>query len=223
MSLMTGFVIVVMEQLGLLWTKINPHPFGIYGATQVGKTTLHHQLRTRGDVPIIKDRTVGRERPLRKTIKIDGDSHTIKTADVGGESLYWGEWLQDMKSRKVEYIIFMIDDRHLAKHIDIEQQLCWKFLVDAIISPYWDMINKRHKKHRKDYPTAIGIWANKFDKWGKEYAFDGEPNNHPIFEPFNMGIQQLNEIGIPCHKYVMSAKSDPEMVYRGVMTMIKDY
>ena len=146
MSLMTGFVIVVMEQLGLLWTKLNPHPFGIYGATQVGKTTLHHQLRTRGDVPEIKKRTVGRSKATRKTIKIDGDSHTIKTADVGGESLYWGEWLQDMKNRKVEYIIFMIDDRHLAKHIDIEQQLCWKFLVDTIVSPYWDMINKRQKK-----------------------------------------------------------------------------
>ena len=112
MSLMTGFVIVVMEQLGLLWTKLNPHPFGIYGATQVGKTTLHHQLRTRGDVPEIKKRTVGRSKATRKTIKIDGDSHTIRTADVGGESLYWGEWLQDMKNRKVEYIIFMIDDRH---------------------------------------------------------------------------------------------------------------
>ena len=222
MSLMTGFVIVVMEQLGLLWTKINPHPFGIYGATQVGKTTLHHQLRTRGDVPIIKDRTVGRERALRKTIKIDGDSHTIKTADVGGESLYWGEWLQDMKSRKVEYIIFMIDDRHLAKHIDIEQQLCWKFLVDAIISPYWDMINKRHKKHRKDYPTAIGIWANKFDLWKDKYPYD-DIQKHPIFATFEDGLQTLNDKGIPTHKYIVSAKSDSEMVYRGITTMIEDY
>ena len=32
-----------------------------------------------------------------------------------------------------------------------------------------------------------------------------------------------NEIGIPCFKYVVSAKSDPEMVYRGVMTMCEDY
>ena len=44
MSVMTGFVILVIEQIGILWKKINPHPFGIYGATQVGKTTLHHQL-----------------------------------------------------------------------------------------------------------------------------------------------------------------------------------
>ena len=51
MSVMTGFIILVIEQVGILWKKINPHAFGIYGATQVGKTTLHHQLRTRGEVP----------------------------------------------------------------------------------------------------------------------------------------------------------------------------
>ena len=222
MSLMTGFVILCIEKAGKLWKQINPHPFGVYGATQVGKTTLHHQLRTRGDVPEIKKRTVGREKALRKTIKIDGDSHTIRTADVGGESLYWGEWLLDMKTRKVEYIIFMIDDRHLYKHIDIEQQLCWKFLVDAICSPHWDMINKRHKKHRKDYPKGVGIWANKFDIWKDRYTYENI-NSHPIFAAFEDGLQKLNDKGIPTHKYLVSAKSDSEMVYRGITTMIEDY
>jgi hypothetical protein len=222
MSVMAGFVIVVIEKIGLLWKKINPHAFGIYGATQVGKTTLHHQLRTRGDVPIIKKRTVGRHRPLRKTIKIDGDTHTIKTADVGGENLYWGDWIQDMKARQVRYIIFMIDDRHLAKHIDIEQQLCWKFLVDSICSPYWDMIHKKHKKKRHDYPIALGIWANKFDLWQDTYPYK-DIQDHPIFETFSDGMRRLNDKGIPTHKYIVSAKSDSEMVYRGITTMIEDY
>ena len=221
MSVMTGFVILVVEQIGILWKKINPHAFGIYGATQVGKTTLHHQLRTRGEVPQIKERTIGRERASRKTIKIDGDIHTIKTSDVGGESLYWGEWLQDMKNRHVKYIIFMIDDRHLAKHIDIEQQLCWKFLVDSIVSPYWDMINKRQKKKRKDYPIAVGIWANKFDLWKDTYPYD-DIMKHPIFDIFQDGIQRLNDKGIPTYRYIVSAKSDSEMVYRGITTMIED-
>ena len=222
MSVMTGFVILVVEQIGILWIKINPHAFGIYGATQVGKTTLHHQLRTRGEVPQIKERTIGRERASRKTIKIDGDIHTIRTSDVGGESLYWGEWLQDMKNRHVKYIIFMIDDRHLAKHIDIEQQLCWKFLVDSIVSPYWDMINKRQKKKRKDYPIAVGIWANKFDLWKDTYPYD-DIMKHPIFDIFQDGIQRLNDKGIPTYRYIVSAKSDSEMVYRGITTMIEDY
>ena len=222
MSVMTGFIILVIEQVGILWKKINPHAFGIYGATQVGKTTLHHQLRTRGDVPEIKQRTVGRERALRKTIKIDGDIHTIKTSDIGGESLYWGEWLQDMKSRKVKYIIFMIDDRHLAKHIDIEQQLCWKFLVDCIVSSYWDIVNKKNKKKSSEYPIAVGVWANKFDLWKDKYPYD-DIMNHPIFDTFQDGMQRLNDKGIPCYKYIVSAKSDSEMVYRGITTMIEDY
>ena len=103
MSIMTGFVILMAEQIGLLWKKYHALPFGVYGATQVGKTTLHHQLRTRGEVPKITERTVGRGKATRKTIKIDGDQHTIRTADVGGETLYWGEWLTDMKTRKVKY------------------------------------------------------------------------------------------------------------------------
>ena len=146
MSLMTGFVIIMVEKLGRFWRRVHAIPFGVYGATRVGKTTLHHQMRTRGEVPDIKERTVGRDRATRKSIKIDGDMHTIKSADVGGETLYWGEWLKDMRTRKVKYIIFMIDDRHMDKHYDIEQQLCWTFLVDTICSPYWDMINKKQKQ-----------------------------------------------------------------------------
>ena len=71
MSVMTGFVIIMAEQIGLMWKRIHAVPFGIYGATKVGKTTLNHQLRTRGEVPKIVERTVGRGRATRKTIKID--------------------------------------------------------------------------------------------------------------------------------------------------------
>tara|TARA_R100000781_G_scaffold80927_1_gene49926 strand:- start:240 stop:899 length:660 start_codon:yes stop_codon:yes gene_type:complete len=219
---MTGFVILMAEQIGLLWKKYHALPFGVYGATQVGKTTLHHQLRTRGEVPKIVERTVGRGKATRKTIKIDGDQHTIRTADVGGETLYWGEWLTDMKTRKVKYILFLIDDRHMAKHFDIEQQLCWTFLVDTICSPYWDVINRRGKKKEGDYPLAVGLWANKYDLWKDKYAFD-EIQNHPIFESFKAGMQKLNDKGIPCFKYLVSAKTDSEMVYKGINRMIEDY
>jgi len=222
MSIMTGFVILMAEQIGLLWKKYHALPFGVYGATQVGKTTLHHQLRTRGEVPKIVERTVGRGKATRKTIKIDGDQHTIRTADVGGETLYWGEWLTDMKTRKVKYILFLIDDRHMAKHFDIEQQLCWTFLVDTICSPYWDVINRRGKKKEGDYPLAVGLWANKYDLWKDKYAFD-EIQNHPIFESFKAGMQKLNDKGIPCFKYLVSAKTDSEMVYKGINRMIEDY
>lgn len=222
MSLMTGFVIIMIEKAGRFWRKVNPHSFGVYGASQVGKTTLHHQLMTRGDVPTIQDRTVGLDRAKRKTIKIDGDVHTIKSADVGGESTYWGEWLRDMRKRKVKYVVFMIDHRHLEKHIDIEQQLGWTFLVDTICSPYWDAINKKGRKKAHDYPIALGVWANKYDLWKDTYQYD-DIQNHPIFESFKDGMNKLNDRGIPTYKYIVSAKSDPEMVYRGIVTMIEDY
>ena len=219
---MTGFVIIMMEKAGAFWRRVHAIPFGVYGASQVGKTTLHHHMRTRGEVPDITERTGGRGRATRKSIKIDGDMHTIKTADVGGETLYWGEWLKDMRTRKVKYIIFMIDDRHMDKHYDIEQQLCWTFLVDTICSPYWDAINKKRRKKSHDYPIAVGLWANKFDLWKDKYPYD-DIQNHPIFEAFKDGMSKLNDRGIPCFKYIVSAKSDSEMVYRGIATMVDDY
>lgn len=220
MSLMTGFAILVGEAIIGFYKKIHAINFGVYGATMVGKTTLGHQLRTRGEVAQIKERTVGVHRATRKRIKFEGEVHTLRSADIGGESIYWKEWVKDMKNRKVKYIIFMIDHRHLENPANLDHQLAWKFLVDAICLSRWP--NGRKKKD-EDYPLAISIWANKYDLWGEKYKHNGDINKHPIFDPFNYGMQKLNERGIPTFKYIVSAKSQPEMVYRGVTTMIKDY
>ena len=82
---------------------------------------------------------------------------------------------------------------------------------------------KSKKKKDKDFPIAVGIWANKFDLWKDKYEHNGAIDKHPIFEPFKLGMQRLQDRGIPCFKYIVSAKSDPEMVYRGIMTMVKEY
>ena len=100
MSLMTGFAILVGEAIIGFWKKVHAINFGVYGSTMVGKTTLSQQLRTRGEVPQITHRTVGRHRASRKTVKIDGDSHTVKSADIGGEAIYWKEWEKDMKEER---------------------------------------------------------------------------------------------------------------------------
>ena len=55
MSLMAGFAVVLADVALGVYHKINTIPFGIYGATTVGKTTLHNQLRTRGEVAEIKN------------------------------------------------------------------------------------------------------------------------------------------------------------------------
>tara|TARA_R100000406_G_scaffold84763_1_gene67891 strand:- start:1856 stop:2524 length:669 start_codon:yes stop_codon:yes gene_type:complete len=222
MSLMTGFAILVGEAIIGFYKKVHAINFGVYGATMVGKTTLSHQLRTRGEVPQIQERTVGRHRASRKNIKIDGNSHTVRSADIGGEAIYWKEWEKDMQNRRVKYVIFMIDHRHLDSNSNLDHQLAWKFLVDTIISSTW---SNGKKKRDSDYPMAVGIWANKHDIWGKKYPLEKDQpmDKHEIFEPFKYGMRKLNDKGIPCFKYIVSAKSEPEMVYRGITTMIKDY
>tara|TARA_R100000231_G_scaffold113726_2_gene84503 strand:- start:1272 stop:1925 length:654 start_codon:yes stop_codon:yes gene_type:complete len=217
---MTGFAILVGEAVIGFWKKVHAINFGVYGATMVGKTTLSNQLRTRGEVPQITERTVGRHRASRKSIKIDGESHTIRSADIGGEAIYWKEWEKDMKNRRPKYVIFMIDHRHLDNQSNLDHQVAWKFLVDTIISPRW---SDGKKKRDSDYPLAIAIWANKYDLWGEKYNSDKPIEKHEIFEPFAYGMRKLNDKGIPCFKYIVSAKSDSEMVYKGITTMIKDY
>ena len=222
MSVMTGFAILLGEAVVGFYRKVHAINFGVYGSTMVGKTTLSQQLKTRGEVAQVNNRTVGRHRASRKSIKIDGDSHTIRSADIGGEAIYWKEWVKDMQLRKVKYIVFMIDHRHLDSPSNLDHQLAWKFIVDTVVSSTWPS-NK--KKRDSDYPIAIAIWANKYDIWGEKYPLvEGQPiDKHEIFEPFKYGMRQLNEKGIPCFKYIVSAKSDPEMVYKGITTMIKDY
>lgn len=217
---MTGFAILVTEAVVGFYKKVHAINFGIYGATMVGKTTLSYQLRTRGEVPQINDRTVGTHRPTRKNIKLDGDSHTIRSADIGGEAIYWKEWEKDMRKRKPKYIIFMIDHRHLDNTSNLDHQVAWKFLVDVIISKTW---SDGRKKKESDYPLAVGIWANKYDIWGEKHKSENPIDKHEIFEPFGYGMRKLNDKGIPCYKYIVSAKSDSEMVYKGIITMIKDY
>ena len=158
MSLMTGFAILVGEAIIGFYKKVHAINFGVYGSTMVGKTTLSQQLRTRGEVPQINKRTVGRHRASRKNVKIDGDSHTIRSADIGGEAVYWKEWAKDMQTRRVKYIIFMIDHRHLDNNSNLDHQLAWKFLVDTIVAETWPT---GKKKKEADYPMAVGRWGNK--------------------------------------------------------------
>ena len=221
MSVMAGFAILFSEAVFSFYKRVHAINFGVYGATMVGKTTLSHQLRTRGEVPTISRRTVGTERASRKVVKFDGDSHTLRSADIGGEAIYWKEWAKDMKSRKVKYVIFMIDHRHLDSSANLDHQSAWKFLIDTIVSNTWPS-GKRKKE--SEYPIAVSIWANKYDIWNDKYPNGNKAiDKHPIFEPFKYGMSQLNDKGIPCFKYIVSAKSDPEMVYKGITTLIKDY
>ena len=95
--------------------------------------------------------------------------NTLRTSDIGGEAIYWKEWAKDMRIRKVKYVIFMIDHRHLDKGGNLDHQVAWKFLVDTITSDRWP---NGKKKKEADYPMAVSIWANKYDIWGDKYKSD---------------------------------------------------
>ena len=223
MSVYVHFGIWIVDAVLGIRNRLHAIQFGVYGATEVGKTTLHNQLRTRGNVGEIKKRTVGRHRATRKVVKIDGDVRTLKTADCAGEVQYWHEWAEDIRKRKVRYIIFMIDNRHLKNPANMQNQLAWQYLTDLITDDYWRKGNRRKRKKHTEFPIAVGLWANKYELWKENPSYDGPIEEHPIFAPFVYGLEKLHKKGIPTHKYIMSAKSDSEMVYRGVMTMIKDY
>ena len=71
MSVMAGFAILLVEGINKVYQRLHSIPFGVYGASKAGKTTLHHQLRTRGEVPTIVERTVGTHKATRKYVKLD--------------------------------------------------------------------------------------------------------------------------------------------------------
>ena len=49
MSVVAGFTVVLLEGIFAIYKKVHAINFGIYGVSKVGKTTLHHQIRTRGE------------------------------------------------------------------------------------------------------------------------------------------------------------------------------
>ena len=79
---MAGFAILLVEGMNKIYQRLHSISFGVYGASRAGKTTLHHQLRTRGEVPDIKHRTDGLQRASRKYVKLDGDAHTTTMLDI---------------------------------------------------------------------------------------------------------------------------------------------
>jgi len=145
-SVFAGFAVLVAEVGLSIYNRVHAYSFGIYGAGEVGKTTLQRQLQTRGEVPNIRKRTDGLQRPTRKVVKIDGSLKTVKSADVGGQAQYWIQWVQDMRNRKVEYIIFLIDNRHNEEKFNMDNQLAWRFLVDTILDTHWRNGKKAKKK-----------------------------------------------------------------------------
>ena len=87
MSLLAGFAVFFAEIGMALYNRLHAYPFGIYGAERVGKTTLQRQLRTRGEIANITQRTDGLQTSSRKVIKIDGDLPTSDCIESNMQAL----------------------------------------------------------------------------------------------------------------------------------------
>jgi hypothetical protein len=211
-----------------LYDKWRTHRFGIYGAWGVGKTTLDGFLSTPGEQPAPEDshatqhpydNQVGRyvaPPPTRKRVKYQQSmkllNRTIQSTDLGGQPAYYNLWLRDMVGRDVEIVFFLIDHRHTVDRTAVEQQLAFKFIVDALVDRKWTFRKwKMRRKAKKYRPRLVALIGNKADLWlyndptWKERWKDDQVDEHPIFDPFRADLARLQRAGIPNIKRCISA------------------
>ncbi len=213
-----------------LWDTWRTHRFGIYGIWGTGKTTLSRQLSTSGELedfgtgqdtstehPFNPD--TGRYMPppatrkrvaMKNTQTLKVQSKTLISTDLGGQMKYFDLWLEDMVSRDVECIIWVIDHRHLIDQNDQTQQVSFKRFVDTLLTGDYAFSEKSLQKKAKKYkPLVVGLVANKADLWlddmWEKHWKTARMNEHPIFQPFVQDLARLQAHQIPTLKRPISA------------------
>jgi hypothetical protein len=213
-----------------LWETWKSHRFGIYGTFATGKTTLSRQLSTSGELEYIDpekydtstqhpyDEASGKfilPGTTRKRIALANQTtlkthrRTILSADLGGHPRYFDLWLEDMVSRNVEIVIWLIDHRHLVDSTDTSQQDMFSRFAQVIINNDYSFADRKLQSKAKKYkPQVVGLFANKLDVWGEDWDVHwGTPrmNRHAIFEPFVPTLALLQTNMIPTIKRSISA------------------
>ena len=208
-----------------LWDSWRSHKFGIYGIWGTGKTTLNNYLATPGeleedDAAFSTSHKYDKEKgkyilPIanRKRVLLHRGhrvlKRTITSTDLGGHIQYFNLWLRDMVSRKVEIVIWLIDNRHLEYPQNDDQQTIFSDFVDAIINKDFTFGDRKLQRKGKKYrPKMVALIANKSDLWAKETAVEQSNRrigNHEIFDPFRQDLLRLQRAGIPTVKRSISA------------------
>tara|TARA_B100001564_G_C20662897_1_gene682412 strand:- start:2530 stop:3300 length:771 start_codon:yes stop_codon:yes gene_type:complete len=214
-----------------LWASWRKNRVGIYGFWGTGKTTLNRQISTTGELEVVEhDETETSTyhaynqkrgkyvlpRPSTKRVKLTANelaftSRTISTTDIGGHEEYFDLWLEDMVTRRVQIVIWLIDHRHLQDPSNTKQQDTFKKFVDVLISGKYPFKDRKLRKAARGYkPAVVGMIANKADLWVDDQwrtQFESSRiGEHPIFEPFREDLMRLQRyLMIPTLKRACSA------------------
>ena len=137
---------------------------------------------------------------------------TIVSADIGGHMEYFDLWLEDMITRDVQIVIWLIDHRHITDPTNIEQQIAFSRFVDAIANGNYPRFKSRRirRKAKKYRPQVVGLVANKADLWltdeWKEKFATPRIGEHPIFLPFRADLIKIQrQLMVPTLKRACSA------------------
>lgn len=205
-----------------LWNSWRPRRVGIYGAGQVGKTTLDRYMTTPGEMEEIPDaeRTDHKKflgkynmpKPSRKRVSWKGHKRVVYSSDVGGQERFWNLWIDDMVNRQVEAVVYMFDERAFKGGDDAIKQIGgFKYLVDAILHRQYRYRNFRARRKGKKYvPKLIMLVANKADRFFDDTAAmlwqQDRIGEHKVFDPFRDDLIRLQKGGIPTRRSFMATR-----------------
>lgn len=226
-ALVTGHLFLALYTVGYrLFRVMKPYRFGVYGPSLVGKTTLDQYLTVPGDIdPIpLEFRTSHPKdehgsflmpKPHRKRVQWKTDKQPIESRDLGGADQFRNMWVEDMFGRKVEIILFMVDQRVLlSQQWQNEAVVGLKYLVDNLTrSDVTKHISWKARRiaRKPDYtPRLFCLVINKMDIWWDAQAqflwANGLQRQHPIVAPFRDSLRRLRKAGIRADVEAISAQ-----------------
>ena len=231
-ALVAGHILVLgYNTIRRIYRTFRPFKVGIYGPSMTGKTTLDQYLTVPGDIEPIPEalRTTPRVdssgRPIlakahRKEIRWKKERHPISNADVAGQSQFRNLWVDDMFSRKVDIVIFMVDNRfdytspEYSPQATQEAVASLQYLIENITRKNVSKeISRKARKHaRTDYkPTIFCFMINKMDKWWSPYyhnLWDMDlQRQHPAVQPFKEQLSILRKAGVRAEVEAISAQT----------------
>ena len=214
-----------------LWHSWRKHRVGIYGYWGTGKTTLNRQISTPGELEVIehddeetstyhaynqKQKKYVLPAPSTKRVKLHANelvaaSRTIVTTDIGGHDEYFDLWLEDMVTRKVQIVIWLIDHRHLQDPNNTSQQEAFTKFVDCLVTGKYPFKSRKLRRMARGYrPKIVGLVANKADLWVDNKWMDhyqtARIGDHQIFSPFREDLMRIQRhLMVPTLKRSCSA------------------